>query len=168
MKFGNKLAPLLKSRAARREGFQAGGGLPNLDLSFLSLSGLSRFFQARKRNPNPNFLVRIFSGGVGVFHVKGWGPKVRYAPRNQGNQTFFLGRDILGFCRDIPEEPEKFEKKGLGSILIPYFWRIFPILGGIFPIRPGRFSRPLQSTYKEHSQKGPRHNQDLFPKSVTL
>ena len=36
----------------------------------------------------------------------------------QGNQTF--GRDILGFCRDIPGVPEKFEKKGLCSILVPY------------------------------------------------
>ena len=44
----------------------------------------------------------------GVFHVKGGGRKVRYVPRNQGNQTFW--RDIPGFCRDIPEVPEKFEK----------------------------------------------------------
>ena len=28
-------------------------------------------FQGRKRNPNPNFLVWIFSGGVGVFHMNG-------------------------------------------------------------------------------------------------
>ena len=32
-----------------------------------------------------------------------------------------LPRDIPGFCRDIPEAPEKFEKKSLGSILVPYF-----------------------------------------------
>ena len=35
--------------------------------------------------------VRIFSGGVGVFHVNGWGAKVRYIPRNQANQTFWAG-----------------------------------------------------------------------------
>ena len=28
-----------------------------------------------KKEPKPNFLVRISSGGVGVFHVKRWGPK---------------------------------------------------------------------------------------------
>ena len=47
--------------------------------------------QARKRNPNPNFWVRISSGGVGVFHLKGWGPKVQYVPQNHGNQTFLAG-----------------------------------------------------------------------------
>ena len=35
--------------------------------------GTVSYFQGRNRNPNPNFLVRISSGGVGVFHVKGWG-----------------------------------------------------------------------------------------------
>ena len=39
--------------------------------------------QARKRKPNPNFWVRISSGGVGVFHVKGGGRKVRYVPRKR-------------------------------------------------------------------------------------
>ena len=29
-------------------------------------------------------------------------------------------RDIPGFCRDIPEVPEKFEKKCLFSIFVPY------------------------------------------------
>ena len=41
---------------------------------------VSMLFQGRKRNPNPNFLIRIFSSGVGVFHVNGWGQKVRYVP----------------------------------------------------------------------------------------
>ena len=41
---------------------------------------LMKFHQARKRNPNPNFLVRISSGGVGVFHVKGLGPKSSACP----------------------------------------------------------------------------------------
>ena len=66
--------------------------------------------QGRKRNPNPNFLVRISSGGVGVFRVNGWGPKkFGMSFETQGNQTF--GRDVPGFCRDIPELPEKFEKR---------------------------------------------------------
>ena len=50
--------------------------------------------QGRKRNPNPNFVVRISLGGVGVFHGKGWGPKIRYVLRNPGKPTFW---------RDIPE-----------------------------------------------------------------
>ena len=67
-------------------------------------------FQGRKRKPNPNFLVRISSGGVGVFHVKGWGPKSSVCPLKPGEIELFW-RDIPGFCRDNPEVPEKFEKK---------------------------------------------------------
>ena len=45
--------------------------------------------------------------------MKGWGPKVRYIPRSQGNRHFW--RDIP----DIPEVPDKFEKKKLCSISFP-------------------------------------------------
>ena len=65
--------------------------------------------QGRKRNPNPNFLVRIFSGGVGVFHVKGWGPKSSGMALETREIKLFW-RDIPGFCSDIPAVPEKFEK----------------------------------------------------------
>ena len=76
----------------------------------------SHIYQGRKRNPNPNFGVRISSGGVGVFHVKGWGPRSSVCPfEAQGNQTFW--RDIPGLCRDIPRVPEKFEKKSLAPNL---------------------------------------------------
>ena len=51
--------------------------------------------QARKRNPNPNFWVRISSGGVGVLHVKGWGPKSSVCPSKPGKPNFF-GRILLG------------------------------------------------------------------------
>ena len=74
--------------------------------------------QGRKRNPNPNFLVRIFSGGVGVFHVNGWGPRSSVCPLKPGKSKFF-GRDIPEFCRDIPAAPEKFEKKSLCSLFVP-------------------------------------------------
>ena len=55
--------------------------------------------QARKRNPNLNFLVQIFSGGVGVFHVKGWGPKSSVCPSKPGKPNFFGGisRDLPGY-----------------------------------------------------------------------
>ena len=66
--------------------------------------------QARERNPNLNFLVRICSGGVGVFHVKGWGPKSSVCPSKPGKPNLFW-RDIPEFWWHIPEAPEKFEKK---------------------------------------------------------
>ena len=74
------------------------------------------FVQAQKKNPNLNFWVRIFSGGVGVFHVKGWGPKSSVCPSKPREW-----RDIPGFCRDIPEAPEKFEKKMFGFNSRPLF-----------------------------------------------
>ena len=72
--------------------------------------GKHDIFQARKKSTNPNFWVRIFSGGVGIFHVKGRGPKSSgMSPETREIKLF--GRDVPGFCRDIAEEPEKFEKK---------------------------------------------------------
>ena len=74
--------------------------------------------QGRKRNPNPNFLVRISSGGVGVFRANGWGPKSSVC-RSKPRETKLLGGLSRDFCRDIPELPEKFEKKKLCSIFGP-------------------------------------------------
>ena len=75
----------------------------------------------KKKEPKPNFLVWIFSGGVAVFHVKGWGPKSSVCSfETQGNQIIW--RDIPGFCQDIPGAPEKFEKQKLCSICVPYYW----------------------------------------------
>ena len=51
--------------------------------------------------------------------MKGWGPKKFGMPLETREIKVFL-RDIPGFCRDIPEAPEKFEKKkSLGSIFVP-------------------------------------------------
>ena len=47
--------------------------------------------QARKRNPNPNFLVWIFSGGWGSSTWRGGGQKVRYVLRNPGKPNFWAG-----------------------------------------------------------------------------
>ena len=41
--------------------------LPWLSTSFVEQKGHS---SGKKKNPNPNFLVRISSGGVELFHVK--------------------------------------------------------------------------------------------------
>ena len=49
-------------------------------------------FGHEKRNINPNFWVRISSGGVGVFHVKGWGPKGSVCPsKNPRKPNFWAG-----------------------------------------------------------------------------
>ena len=61
--------------------------------------------QARKRNPHPNFWVRISSGGVGVFHVKGWGPKSSACPAKPGKPSFFRGIswDFAGISQECPK-----------------------------------------------------------------
>ena len=47
--------------------------------------------QARKTNPNLNFWARIFSGGLGFFHTKGWGPKSSVCPSKPGKSNSFGG-----------------------------------------------------------------------------
>ena len=61
----------------------------------------------KKTNPNPNFLVRICSGGVGVFHVKGCGPKSSAFP-SKPRKTKLLARISRVFAR-YPGVPEEFE-----------------------------------------------------------
>ena len=73
------------------------------------LESARRNIQARKRNPNPNFLVRISSGGVGVFHVKGGGQQVRYVLRNPGKPNLFVAWP--GILPGYPGGARKFEKK---------------------------------------------------------
>ena len=77
-------------------------------------------FQARKRNPNPNYLVRISSGGVGVFHAEGVGAKkFGMSFETQGNQTFW--RDIPGFLAGISRRrPKSLRTKSSCSIFGPY------------------------------------------------
>ena len=61
--------------------------------------------QGRKKNPNPNFLIRIFSGGVGVFHVEGWGPKSSVCP-SKPRETKLFG----GISRILPGYPRNARK----------------------------------------------------------
>ena len=83
--------------------------------------------KARKRNPNLNFLVRMFSGGVGVFHVKGWGPK-KFGLSLKTRETKLFWRDLPGCCRDIPEVPKKFEIK---KVCVQFCARKY-VVGGLF------------------------------------
>ena len=81
---------------------------------------LNRFLnQGRKTNPNPNFCVRIFSVGVGVFHVKGWGLKGSVCPSKPGKPNFFGGisRDFAGISWRCPKS---LRKQSLCSIFVPY------------------------------------------------
>ena len=58
-------------------------------------------FQSRGKSKNPNFLVQISSGGVGLFHVKGVGAK-KSGMSFESQGTKLLGRIFRDFCRDVP------------------------------------------------------------------
>ena len=76
--------------------------------------GLIPIPQGGKRNPNPNFLVRIFSSGVWGLPRERVGAK-KFATSLETREIKLFGRDIPGLCRDIPGAPEKFEKKKFGT-----------------------------------------------------
>ena len=63
----------------------------------------------QKKEHKPKLLGPDIFRGVGIFHMKGWWPK---SPRMslETRETKLSGRDIQGFCRDIPAVPEKLEK----------------------------------------------------------
>ena len=65
------------------------------------------FFQ-----PKPKLFGRISSGGVGVFDVKGWGPKGSVCA-SKPRDTKLFGGISQDFARDIRKVPEKFEKKNV-------------------------------------------------------
>ena len=72
-----------------------------------------------KKEPKPKLLSPdIFWWGGGLPRERVGAKKFGMSLETQGMKLF--GRDIPGFCRDIPEAPEKFEKKILGSIFVPY------------------------------------------------
>ena len=62
-------------------------------------------FPATKRSTNLNFWVQIFSGRVGVLHMKGWGPKSSVCPLKPGKSNFFGGisRNFAGISRRCPK-----------------------------------------------------------------
>ena len=61
-------------------------------------SGMTKVYQARKRNPNPNFSVRIFSVWVGA-------KKFGVSLETREIKLFWWA--ITGFCRDIPGGAQK-------------------------------------------------------------
>ena len=74
----------------------------------------------KKNEPKPKlFGPGIFGWSGGLPREMVGAKKLGMSFETQENQTFW--RDIPGFCRDIPELPEKFEKTTkLCSIFRPY------------------------------------------------
>ena len=75
-------------------------------------------FSGTKKEPKPKLLSPdIFWWGGGLPRERVGAKKFGTSLETQRIKLFW--RDIPGFCRDIPEAPEKFEKKCLGSIFGP-------------------------------------------------
>ena len=77
-------------------------------------------FSGRKKEPKPRLSkVRIFSSGVGVLHMNGWGPESSIRPSKPGKSNFLGGisRDFAGISRGGAEKFER--KKSLCSISVP-------------------------------------------------
>ena len=74
---------------------------------------LHNSFSDAKKEHKPKLLTPdFFSGGMGVFHVEGWGPKSSGCPSKSGKSNFWW---------DIPAVPEKFEKNKCAFNLGPFF-----------------------------------------------
>ena len=72
-----------------------------------------RFISGTKKEPKPKLLSQdIFWWGRGLPR-EGVGAK-KFGTSLETQGIYFFWRDIPGFCRDIPEAPEKFEKKTFG------------------------------------------------------
>ena len=67
-------------------------------------------FPGKKKEHKPKLLgPDIFRWGGG-FYVKGWGPK-KFDMSLETRETKLFGRDIPGFCWDIPAVPESLREK---------------------------------------------------------
>ena len=69
-----------------------------------------RFLSGKKKEPKPKL------SGPDIFRWGGGLPRERVGAKKfdtslETREIKLFGRDILGFCRDIPGEPEKFENK---------------------------------------------------------
>ena len=78
-----------------------------------------KYGSGTEKEPKPKLFGPDISGGVGVFHVKGWGPKSSVCPSKPGKSNFLGGisRDFAGISRQCPKS---LRKKSLCSILVPY------------------------------------------------
>ena len=84
----------------------------------------------QKARTNPNFWVRISSGGVGVFHVKGWGSKSSACPSKPRRTKLFGGMpwDLAGISGGCPKCLRKnvcvqFSSPNFKTRMVPRFFK---------------------------------------------
>ena len=125
-------------------------------LNFMCFFSLP-IFREEKETQTQTFESGYFPVGWGSSTCSGGGQKVRYVPRNQGNQTF-----LAGFPRDFPgisrRRPKSLRNKSLCSIFGPYIFR--QVVG------PKHCPRLLCCSFSPQGLQGPPNlalRQDLPP-----
>ena len=84
------------------------------------------FLSGKKKEPKPKlFGPDIFQWGRGLPCERVGAKKFDMSLKTQGIKLF--GRDVPGFCRDIPEVPEKFEKKKFVFNFRSLFWMLWRV-----------------------------------------
>ena len=85
--------------------------------------------QARKRKPNPHYLVRIFSGGVGSYTWRGGGPKGSVCPLKSRKTKLFGGisRILVGYPEGARKSADckRGQRKGATSKNVKKFFDTF-------------------------------------------
>ena len=89
-------------------------------LQYREPSPLNFFILRQKKSTNPNFWVRISSGGTGRPRERVGISKSSVCP-SKLSKTRLLGGTSEDFCRDIPRVPEKFENTKLVFSSCPLF-----------------------------------------------
>ena len=123
-------------------------GLKNFGLIFRSLFWTpdARGFcllhgSGTKNEPKPKLLSPdIFRWGRGLPH-EGVGAK-KFGMPLETREIKLFWQDIPGFCRDIPEAPEKFEKKMFGFNFWPLMVSVISADPALNPLHCGCLSRP--------------------------
>ena len=137
---------------------------PKFSPNFLSLCS------GTKKEPKPKLLsLDIFRWGRGLPH-EGVRAK-KFGMPLETREIKLFGRDIPGFCRDIPGVPEKFEKKSLGSIFVPYLFCGSEKIPGKFPLNFPLISKfPCETSKKIHrrASAGAQGEQDYLKLSMLL
>ena len=119
------------------------------------------YISGTKKEPKPKLLSPdIFRWGRGLPHERVGGQRFRYAPRNQGNQTFLAG--YPGIWPGYPGVPEKFEKKKFGfNFSFPNIHYISMYIHNVFPSLIAVVSLLLLGS-SDSSHCGPTASSDLL------
>ena len=104
---------------------------------------LKHYYRRQGKEPEPKLFGPDIFGWGGGLPREGVGVK-KFGRSFETHENQFFFRDILGFCRDIPGVPEKFEKKRFGFNSRPLYQ---PLVGLSLPLTSFPGKRHLRSEF---------------------